>query len=58
MTSAEQEAVRAEIALLTGRAEAAERRAQRAEAERDQLRALLARARTSLAESTGLAEAA
>jgi len=50
MTPAEAETVRIEIAALTKRAEAAEQRANRAEAERDHLRALLGRLRTSLAE--------
>lgn len=50
MTPAESETVRAEISALTARAEMAERCAQRAEAERDHLRAILARSRTSLTE--------
>lgn len=50
MTPAESETVRRELAALTLRAEAAERRALRAEHQRDHLRALLIRTRTSLAE--------
>ena len=51
MSPAESETVRAEIAALTARAEAAERRATQSEAERDRLRALLGRLRTSLVET-------
>lgn len=58
MTIIEAEAVRAELAALVARAHAAEQcathselRAIKAEAERDTLRALLSRLRTSLAES-------
>lgn len=51
MTPAEAEVVRAELATLTVRAERAERRARQAEAQRDHLRALLTRCRTSLTEA-------
>lgn len=51
MTPAEAETVRAEIVALTAHAELAEQRATRAERERDSLRALLSRVRTSLNES-------
>ena len=54
MTPGEVETVRETIAALTDRAMAAEARATRAEIERDQLRALLGRLRTSLAEATTL----
>lgn len=51
MTPLEAEAVRRELTAQTARAEAAERRAIKAESERDALRVLLSRVRTSLAES-------
>lgn len=51
MTPLEAEAVRRELTAQTARAESAERRAIKAESERDALRALLSRVRTSLAES-------
>lgn len=50
MNDAEASLVRAEIESLTRRAEAAESLLHTAERERDQLRALLARIRTSLNE--------
>jgi len=56
MTPGEVEAVRETIDALTARAMNAEARATRAEIERDQLRALLSRMRTSLAEATSLQE--
>jgi hypothetical protein len=51
MSPATLEAALAEIAALAARAESAERRACLAEAERDRLRALLGRLRTSLVET-------
>lgn len=51
MTPTEAEVVRAELAALAARVEQAERRAKHAEAERDHLRALLTRCRTSLTEA-------
>jgi len=56
VTPAERDAIRETITTLTDRVLAAERRATKAEAERDVLRALLARVRTSLAETTTLDE--
>lgn len=53
--TSEREAMQRELAALTARAEDAEARAKRAEGERDALRALLSRMRTSLAEATTLA---
>jgi len=52
MTPAEVETVRRELAAAAARANAAERRAIRAERERDHARALLARLRTTLSERT------
>jgi len=52
MSPAERDLIRDTLAALTDRAMAAEARATRAEAERDALRALLARVRTSLAEAS------
>lgn len=50
MTEGERQIVEAEVSALEARAKAAEQRAQQAEIERDQLRRLLTRASTSLAE--------
>lgn len=50
MIEAERQIVEAEVAALEMRAKTAEKRAQQAEVERDQLRRLLTRASTSLAE--------
>lgn len=52
MSPAQVDAFRAELAAAVQRAEAAERRAARAESERDQARALLARIQTTLCERT------
>jgi hypothetical protein len=54
MTSDELNALGETLAALTDRCVAAELRAAKAERERDALRALLTRMRTSLAESTVL----
>lgn len=51
MTADEVNAVRSFLAQADARAATAQQRAARAEAERDQLRALLARVRTSLVET-------
>lgn len=56
MTPLEIEAVRTTVESLTRRAVDAEIRAARVALERDQLRALLIRLRTSLAEATTLQE--
>lgn len=54
MTPGEVEVVRTAFAELSERALRAERELQQIRVERDQLRALLTRIRTSLAETTGL----
>ena len=56
MTPGELDAIRDTIEALTDRAARAEARAALAERERDELRRLLTRIRTSLAENTTLIE--